>query len=178
MIKDMFSLKEILVSFEGTLRIEYSDDMSTKQTLEQAMTRLESAYEISLQNDLFTLQTENELIAEKVNMLLRDIVECAKQMSLYTSRCLFTKSVGFSVADVNYLGNDKVVLRTLLRYLQDVSETDKWKAALEPIALTLDSIPICTVKRLFVILLILHRLGVYECVSVVAQYLYMGGIVE
>ncbi len=178
MIKDSLSLKEVLLSFEGTLKLEYSDEMTTNQILDQALSRLESTYEVILQSDLFSLQMENSLVADKIGLLLRDITECMKQMSLFTSLCMFTKSVGISLADVNYLGNDKVVVRTLLRYLQDESETSKWKSALDPIALTLDSIPICSVKRLFVILLMLHRLGVYEGVSVVAQYLYLGGIVE
>lgn len=178
MIKDTFSLKEILVSFEGTLRIEYSEELSTRQIIEQAMARMENTYEIFIKSDLFSMQAENDLVADKVNMLLRDIVECMKQMTLYTSLCLFNKSVGISLADVNYLGNDKAVLRTVLRYFQDASESSKWASALESITATLDSVPICTVKRLFVILLVLNELGIYEGVSVVAQYLYLGGLVE
>lgn len=178
MIKDTLSLKEVLVSFEGTLCIEYSDDMSTQQTLDQALARLESAYEIVIDKDLFSLQVENALVGEKTNMLLHDITECLKQMALFLCISMYTKSVGISLADVNYLGNDKEVVKTYLRYLQDASESEKWASSLEPIALTLDNVPICYIKRLFTVLLMLHKLGVYEGVAILATYLYMGGLVS
>lgn len=176
MIKDLLDIKSVLISFEGVLGIDYMDDISTKQTLDDALSRIEQTYDLVIDRDLFSMQTANNLIASKADILLHDITDCLKTMSLYKDICMFTKSVGISLADVNYLGNDKNVLCTLLRYLQDESEADKWKSALEPVIQTLDNVSICIVKRLFIIMIMLHKLGINEGVSIIAQYLYLGGL--
>ena len=53
----------------------------------------------------------------------------------------------------------------------------KGKADLIPLSHQLNNIPMCMVKRLFVILLMLARLGVVEGVAIIAHLLYLGGLV-
>ena len=176
MLSEDISLKEVLVSLESVLRIEYSD-ANTQETLDNAVARIENTYNIDLNKDLFSLQAENQLISSQINVFLRDIVESLKQMTLYTSLTIFHKSVGISMVDVNYLGFGKLYLNNVFRYLQDDALLKKHPEIIEPLTKALDNIPLGHIKRLFTCLLMFYRLGVYEGVGLIAQYLYLGGLV-
>lgn len=176
MLADEISLKEVLVSMEGVLRIEY-DESRTQETIDKAVARIENAYEIELNKDLFTLQAENQLVSSKINVFMRDIVECLKQLALHTSLTLFHKSIGISMVDVNYLGYSRLKFNNALCYLQDADLCAKHQEIIEPITNALDNIPLGHIKRLFTCLLMFNRLGVSEGVGLIANYLYLGGLV-
>lgn len=172
------SLTNILVSFEGVLKIEYTAEERTSDIIDKAIERLESTYS-TLDKDIYTLQSENQLAADKLNLLLRDIKAVLEQLSFFIQLKLFHKNVPFTLSDINYLGYAKTQLLTALKYLQDVdSYKQRHSDICKPLYNTLDNIGICTPKRLFVCLLMLERLGVTEGVSLIAQLLYMGGLVQ
>lgn len=175
MLIDNLSLKSVLVSFESTLKIEYTDSATTKQLLDDAISRIESTYNVSITKDIFTLQAENKLLADTLSLLLRDIQECLKQMTLYTSLCMFSNSIGISLTSVNYLGWARNNFMCALKYLQNKDMYAKRADTITKFTAALDNTPVCQIKRLFVIMLMLERLGIAEGVAIVAQYLYLGG---
>lgn len=173
------SLSNILISFEGVLKIEYSTDMRVSDTIDKAIQRLENTYGTTLSKDIYTLQSENQLTADNLNLLLKDIKTCLEQLSFYTSLKLFHKNVPIALADVNYIGYSRTKLILVLKYLMDDRLYEKHSDdVLTPLYNALDNINMCTIKRLFVSALMLHRLGVKEGVMCLAQLLYLGGLVE
>lgn len=173
------SLNNILVSFEGVLKIEYAPDQRVQDTIDNAVRHLESTYGTTFSKDIYTLQSENQLTADNLNLLLQDIKACLDQCAFFIQLKLYHKNVPFTLADVNYLGYAKAKLLTALRYLQDDDESKlHGKEVTKPLYNTLDNISMCTPKRLFVVMLLLDRLGVCEGVALLAQLLYMGGLVQ
>lgn len=173
------SLNKILVSFEGVLKIEYAPDQRVQDTLDKAIQHLENTYGVTFTKDIYSLQSENQLTADNLNLLLQDIKACLEQCSFFIQLKLFHKNVPFTLADINYLGYAKSNLLTALRYLQDKAQAKAHKnEVIKPLYNTLDNISMCTPKRLFVVLLMLDRLGVVEGVALLAQLLYMGGLVQ
>ena len=90
---------------------------------------------------------------------------------------MFHRNIGISLADVNYVGFAKATLLQSLKYLQDIDCYQKREAIIRPLTTALTNVEMCTIKRLFTILLVLERIGVSEGVCVIAQYLYLGGLV-
>ncbi len=178
MFDNVIALNQILVSFEGTLKIEMSGDQKVQSIIEQAVARLENSYSCKFDRTIFELQAENQLLADSMNTLLRDIEQCLAMLSLYTSLKMYHKNIGISLADVNYLGYAKELLMRSLQYIRDETEAQMYrKEIIQPLYNTLNNISICSIKRLFIILLMLDRLGIYEGVSIVADLLYLGGLV-
>lgn len=177
MLDNIIAFNNILVSIEGTLKIEASE-ASVKEIIDAAVERLENAYGVTFDRDIFTLQAVNQLTADSINLLLKDIKQCLAELSLFISLKLYHKNLGLSLADVNYLGYAKNQLLTALKYLQDKSLSDQHiKEVITPFYTTLNNISMCSVKRLFIIMLMFYRLGIPEGVSIVAQLLYIGGLV-
>ncbi|MCM1215087.1 MAG: hypothetical protein NC548_11270 [Lachnospiraceae bacterium] len=173
------SLSNILVSMEGVLKIEYTEDGRVEDTIQKAIERLENTYGTTFNTDVYTLQRENQLTADNINLFLRDIRVVLEQLSFFIGLKFFHKNFAITLSDVNYLGYAKSQLLTALQYLQD----DKLAVAhhdeiIKPLYNTLNNISICATKRLFVNMLMLDRLGISEGVSVVAQLLYLGGLVR
>lgn len=177
MFDNEISLNNILVSFEGTLKIEMAGNQKVQDIIDQAITRLENAYSCKFDRSVYQLQADNQLMADTMNILLRDIQQCLQQLAFYINLKLFHKNTSITLADVKYLGYSRDLLMTGLQYLMDVDMAKQHaKDVLAPMPNTLNNIPICSVKRLFIILLMLHRLGISEGVSIVAQMLYIGGL--
>lgn len=174
---DFIGLDQILLSFESTLKIEYNE-RETRRVIDSAITRIESAQGIKIDDDIYALQARNMLAADSINMLLSQIMECLKSLSLYIDISMFTRTIGISLADVNYLGFARAELKTAMQYLQDKEHYEKRSTFIPPITAAVSNIDMCTIKRLFVILLVLEKLGVSVGVSVVARLLYLGGLVS
>ena len=100
-------------------------------------------------------------------------------LSLYLQLKLFHKNMGITLADVNYLGYAKKNLLTSLKYLQDETQYKKHREAIvSSLSNTLNNISMCSVKRMFICLLVMDRLGISEGVAIMAELLYIGGLVE
>lgn len=177
MIFDKFSLTQVCTSFEGVLKLEFGADTKTEECLNNAIKSLENAYNITIDKDLYTLQAENSLVSQKIDTLLQGITECMKAMTLYTCLATYNHNVHFSLADANYLGFARTLLMTKLKYFQDKDLSRDKEQTVRAISDALNQIPIGHTKRLFMILLMLERLGVSEGSAVVAQLLFLGGIV-
>lgn len=172
------SLNNLLVSMEGVLKIEYTAESRVSDVIQKAIDRLENSYGTTFDKDVYSLQRENQLTADNINLFLRDIRTCLEQLSFYVELKLFHKNLGISLADVNYLGYAKKQLLTALRYLQDENLAKAHHdEVITPLYDTLDNISMCSTKRLFVQLLMLDKLGVTEGVAVLAQLLYLGGLI-
>ena len=178
MFDDTISVNSILTSLESTLSIEMSSDMKVSEILDASIARLENTYACTFDRDVYALQAESQLIADNISLLLKDVQQCLAMVSLYTNLKIYHMNMSITLSDCNYLGYAKEQLLTALKYL--MSETEYKKHADEittPLTTTLDNIAMCSVKRLFIVLLLLHRLGISEGVSIVAQLLYIGGLV-
>jgi hypothetical protein len=178
MFDDTISFNNILTSLESTLSIEMSGDMRVDETINAAVQRLENTYACTFDRDVYSLQSESQLMADNINLLLKDVQQCLAMLSLYTNLKIFHMNMGITLSDVNYLGYAKESLLTALKYLQ--CETEYKKHAddiITPLYDTLNNIPMCSVKRMFIIMLMFARLGITEGVAIMSQLLYIGGLV-
>ena len=172
------SLQNILTSIEGVLKIEYAEDIRVDEVINKAIERLENTYGTTFDKDVYTLQQENQLTADNINLFLRDVRACLEQLSFYISLKLHHKNFSITLADVNYLGYAKSQLLTALKYLQDCNLAKAHhEEVITPLYNTLNNISMCQVKRLFIDMLMLDRLGISEGVAIVAQLLYIGGLI-
>lgn len=176
MIKNTISLDATLQQFETALKIEYQEKDAT-QVINNAINGLESAYKIRFDKDIYTLQAENQMVGDTVSLLLTQIQEACKSLALYIDVNMFNRSIGISLASVNYLGFSRFELMQGLRYLQDCDLYKQREGIIGPLTMALTNIDINSIKRLCIILLVLERLGVAEGVAIVAQILYLGGLV-
>lgn len=177
MLIDAVSLKDILTSMEAVLEIEYSD-ISATETVDQALKRLESSYNIDIKGDIYSTMAANKLIADDVNRLLSKITQCLKDLSYYLLLISHNKSVPICLGDVNYLGVGRAALNTALQYLQDV---DYCKAhgddTIASLSKAVDQVQICYITRLCICMFVLYRLGITDGAGIVARLLYLGGLV-
>ena len=103
MLTDMFVLQDVLLSFEATLRIEYTEN-DVSHIIKDAKRRLEAAYSCRLDKPVYTVQAQSELVSDSLEDFLRQVAECLKQLTAITSIALFTSKPPINLADVNYLG--------------------------------------------------------------------------
>lgn len=178
MLNDSISFNNILTSLEGTLMIEVTGDMRTDEIIQAAIQRIENAYVIELDRDVYSIQSESQLMASNVDGLLKNVQQCLAQLSLYINLKIYHADLGITLADVNYLGYAKEQLLTALKYLMFETEYKKHHDdIITPLYNTLNNISMCSVKRMFLILLMMDKLGITEGVAIMAQLLYLGGLV-
>lgn len=178
MFDSMVSINSVLLGLEAALRIEMDPSKKTKENVDAAIERLENAYVVQFDRDVFSLIEESQLMSDKLTIFLRDIQQALCMLSFYTDLKLFHKNIPITLSDTNYLGYAREQLLTALRYLQDSDESKKHsESILVPLEHALDNISMCSVKRLFITLLVLNRLGIKEGVACVARVLYLGGLV-
>lgn len=179
MFDSTVSLTSILVSLEGVLKIEYNQEDRVQDIINKSIERLESQYGPTLDKDIYTLQSENQLTADALDKLLREIKAVLEQMSFYITLKYFHKNLPFTLADINYLSHARLQLLSALKCLMDVNHYKNRHADIcPPLYSALDNVGICTPKRLFICMLMLERLGVAEGVCTCATLLYMGGLVD
>lgn len=178
MFDDRLATNEVVVSLETALKIEMAPELKVAEIVDQAVERLENTYSVKFDKSVFILVDESALTNDQLSLLLRDLLQALSRASFFTDLKLFHKNIGFNLVDINYIGYARENLLTALRYLQD--DTMYAKHADEivtPLYDALNNIGMCTVKRLFIILLMLHRLGISEGVAIIARILYMGGLI-
>lgn len=175
MISDMLSLSSVLINLESILKIEYNE-MSADRIIMTAKNKLENAFQVKFNKSVYELQAENRLVADNLNIFLESVVDALKNMAFYTQNCMFNNKVPVNLADVNYLGFAKESLRVALRYLQSSSTYAQRESIITPLKSAVSNIEPCTIKRLFIIMLMLDDLGIYEGAGILAQTLYLGGI--
>lgn len=179
MLDDNISLNGILVSIEGVLRIEHTEEARVNNTIDDALDRLENNFGTKFDKDIYPIQSENQLSAENVNLFLRDLTTCLQNLSLFIQLKFFHKNIGITLADVNYLGYSKKQIQTSLKYLQDEAlYKQHHDDIIPPLFNTLNNINMCSIKRLFIIMLMFDRLGITEGVAIVAQLLYMCSLIQ
>lgn len=178
MFKDKIPLTKILVSLESVLHIEIDGETPVKEIIDDAIRRIENERNITIDRDIFTLQNENQLVSDKLEPFLNNLHRALADLAFYRELSYFHKNICISLADVNYLGYDKDRMLNALKYFMDADEYARHADQnAEVLTNVLNNISICTVKRLFIVMLTLHRLGVSEGVACVAEFLYMGGLV-
>ena len=177
MLFDTLSIDSVLQAFESTLKIEYRDK-ETHVVISNAISALESAFKVTLNKSIYEIQTENQLNSDNVTMLLGQITDCCKNLALYVQVAYFNRCIGISLAEVNYLGFAKPNIMQGFKYLQDKDLYEKRENVITPLTTALSNVEMCTIKRLCTILLVLERLGVAEGVAIIAEYLYLGGLVS
>lgn len=179
MLNNNIALTNILVSLESVLKIEYLNDQKVEDTVQAAINELENTYSVTFSTDVFSLQQENSLTSNKLEVLIRDLTQALSQLSLFIELKLYHKDVPISLADVNYLGYARPQLMSSLSYLQDEGAAIATRAEIiQPLTSTLNNLGMSTIKRLFICMLVLDKLGVHEGVAVIAQLLYLGGLVS
>lgn len=175
MLADMFTLQQVLRSFETTLFLEY-EERDVPSILKAAQQRLENAYQCRLDQPVYAALMQNEFVGTELTVFLEKVAECVKQLAALNSVALFTKKPPVNLADVNYLGFTAETVRTGLAYLQDRILYEKRVDAISDFTRALSNLEMSQIKRLFIIMLMLERLGISEGVAACAQLLYIGGL--
>lgn len=176
MIADNLSLMHICTSFEGVLHLEFGESTRTSECIDNAIKALENDYNIKIDKDIYALQAENRLVSQQLDLLLESITDCMKTATLFTALGMFHHTVSLSLAEANYLGFARDSLLAALKYFMDKDLYAKRKRYVDTISDALNTVAVCYTKRLFMIMMMLERLGVSEGVAVIAQLLYLGGI--
>lgn len=176
MLTDMFTLQQVLLSFENTLRIEYTET-DVARIIKTARQKLENAYQCRLDQPVYTVQAQNELVSENLNVFLQELAECLKQLTALTSISMYTKKPPINLADVNCLGFTSETLTTALKYLQDRVCYEKRGTIIPALVSALNNVEMSQIKRLFIVMLVMESLGLFEGVAACAQLLYIGGLV-
>ena len=179
MLNNDLSFQSILLSLESALKLEVVPECTVNENIESAVSRLENTYGVTLDDDIFKLRDASELMASNLQFFFRDITTALAQLSLYINLKLYHKDTPIRLSDVNYIGYAKTQLLTALRYLMDEEQNYKYSDDLiEAMSNTLNNIQACNTKRLFVIMIMLQKLGVREGAAIAAQLLYIGGLVK
>ena len=145
--------------------------------INRSISLLENKYNVTFNKTVYELQAENQLVADTLNRLLSELGVCLEKLSYYTLLKYYHKNLILSLADVNYLGIGKKDLITSLQYLMDDTNAKRYKGQILPtIQLALNNIPVCPIKRLFTVILVLDRLGIDEGIACICNLLYMGGL--
>lgn len=175
MLRDTLDIKTVLTGMEQTLCVNYSKER-IEDIVRNSIQQLENAYRVELKSGLYEAQMKNRLISDSISQLVVDLTEQLKTLSLIISVSMFDRNYGETLRDVNYLGYSKNELMAALKYLQCKQLYDQRVSFFNSIVARIDSVPMCTVKRLWVVLIILERLNMADGVSILAQYLYIGGL--
>jgi hypothetical protein len=173
MLRDKISLKEILIGFESALKIEYREP-DVEKIAKEAKQRLEAAFGVRLSGNIYEDQIQNQLVGDSIDILLSQLVESLKSLSLLLSISMFDKVYGENLRDLNCLGFAEQKLKVALKYLQDEVLYSKRDTFFDQIVESVSRIDICETKRLLVIMIVMERLGISEGVALIAQYLYLG----
>lgn len=175
MFKDDVNISNILYSFESILRIDY-EQLEIDKIVNNSILKLENAYATKFDMPLYELQIKNRFINSSLTELVQQLEAATKDMALCLQLSLFHKTFSATLQEVSYLGFNRNELLKALKYLQDVDYYGEHTSFFYKIVQSMDSVQLCTVKKLFIIMIILEKLDVQEAVSVIASYLYAGGV--
>jgi hypothetical protein len=170
--RDQISLKDILLSFENVLKIEYSE-RNIEKIKQNAVMALENIYRIQINGDINAVQN-NPLERSQLDVFNNQLISCLKSLSFLTSITLFDKRIGATLKDVGYLGFSEQQLRAALQYLQDETLFEKRGSFLPQLIRNASNLEVREMKRLLTIMFVLEGLGIKEGVAVLAQHLYVG----
>lgn len=176
MLTDVFSLQQALLSLENTLRIEYTEN-DVSRVIKDAKQRLENAYQCRLDQPVYTVQAQNALVSENLNVFMQELCEGYKQITALVSQAMWSKRPPINLADVNYLGFTAETLTATLKYLSDRTLYERRGNALQAITSALNSVEMCQIKRLFIVMLVLADLGMVDVLAACAQLLCLGGLI-
>ncbi len=174
MLRETISLKDILIGFESTLKVDHREKDITKLKL-LTKQKLENSFQVKFVGSLYDMQASNRLVGDSLSILLAQLTENMKSLALLLSVALFDKRYGETLRDVNYLGFAPDNLLSALKYLQDETLYEHRKEFFGSLTLSLNNLEMCDIKRLLIIAVVLEDLGVREGVALIAQYLYLGG---
>lgn len=172
-MRDKISLKDILLSFESVLKIEYKE-RDIEKIRKQAKAAIENTFMVKLGDDIYTTQASNRLIGDTLEVLMAQLTESLKNMALLLSITMFDRRSGETLRDVNYLGFAEAQLLTALQYLQDEVLYEKRSSFLPAMVRNSSNLEMGIMKRLLTVMFVLESLGVKEGVALIAQYLYLG----
>lgn len=178
MIADLFSLGDILMDCEATLRLQYDEgnQNNVNAILKAAKERLENAYQCRLDEPVYTVQAKNALVANDLEIFIKEASSCVERLSTMVVLTMFSKRPPVNLADVNFLGFTRESLTMALRYMQDRVLYSERTPLIPPIKNALNNIEMSHIKRLFIIMLAFEGLGMEEGVAACASLLYLGGV--
>lgn len=175
-LRDLLDITLIVMGFENTLRIEYKQNKPVDSIITEAVKALEIIHQVHFDKTIYELQKDNDLIRDTLNTLIVNLEESLKQVSLLICISIFDNIYPETLADVNYLGINKEQLKTALKYLQNEELYKTRSSFFSTLISANDNVEFCIIKRLFVILGVLERIGMADGVAIIAQYLYLGGL--
>ena len=176
-ISDNYDLKEIIKELETAIQIDGVDFElpSVEQLLYEVKRRISRQYQIDLNAvKLNDVALELDASRNSAIVLLDNLTRLHGKLAGYGQILRWKKHTEISLAAINYLGYTEDSLKTALIVLQRSSTQPRAVEALKAIKEKLPAIPMCTEKRLFVLLVVTMDIGCAELAACIAEILYMG----
>ena len=171
MILNFTTLQNTLNIIESLLYVDYQRE--TGELLDFSINNLESKYQVDLSEGL---EKGYMTSPDALSSFVSNLEIALSKIALLASNTIFEHKSYINLGDVRYLGYDKTQLLTALKYLTIEHTAQETSNIISSLTTAVDKISHCDIKRLIILLLILDRLDVPEGVSIIAQYLYLGGI--
>lgn len=176
MVEESLSLQELIIGFEQSLRVSYSE-LKISEIIKQVRNELYTVFSIGTNQTLDEARIANKYAATGIEALRTQLLENLKSFCIHMQGCMFEKNFGKTAKDYNYIGLSKKTFLVAMQYLQDKDLYEK-KASeiMEDLKTYIDALDSSLIKRLLIIMELLYSLGFSTGVSTIAQFLYLGGI--
>lgn len=173
-IFDIVPLHETLIGFESVLHITV-ENTDVEEQIRQAKSTIANQFQLDLSGKgVMEAKLFNPSTAMKVEGFLASIGESMKRIALLLTYNVATGKYGVTLREVGYLGFDKKSLANCLKYLIHEQLYGERKNFLPGLIMATSKLEVDQMRRLLVVMFVLEELGLFDGVSVIAQFLYMG----
>lgn len=174
-IAEIYSIDKIIRELEGALQIDGSDyeERNCEVILSNVKKRINKQYMVDLTARKIS-DPELELGVNKASTAIF-VENMAMIHAKFCGMChiaRYTNSFAIKLDDVNFMGFDSGDVKTMLRAMQIREQLPSTDKAIDAIAGKMGDINNCREKRLFLIILIAHKLGFDEICASIAEYIY------
>lgn len=171
-----YNLSDIVHELEVALQIDGKDfeEKDMDILIRNVRMRIENQYALDLTSyKLSDVELQIEPYRPRTAILLDNITCIHSKLCGFFQIARYLTRLDVSLDSINYLGFEEEGLKLVLEKLQRKSTMKEADEALRAIKNKLQTISSCMEKRLFVLLVVSHDLGLDEVVAAIAEILYM-----
>lgn len=175
-ITEFYDLNEIVQEIELALLMTGDDHHETDldKVIENVRRRITGHHAINLVDfNLDSIELEMSQSREGVAIYLDNMSRLHAKLCGVVELTRFTKTNRVSLSDINYLGFKPMHVKSTLKAMQSKDKIPSVENNIQAIKGRLSSIDNCMEKRLLVIAVICHELGMDEMMSTIAELLWL-----